>query len=220
MPRLLDLFCGAGGAGMGYHLAGFDVVGVDINRQPRYPFEFHRGDALEYLAACGEAFDFVHASPPCQAYSRLRHRTGKAYPDLVAPTRRALEGAGLPYVIENVPEAPLRDPVLLCGAAFDLGVHMDTWRGLVRHRAFESSRPLAGTGCRCTGGPTVTVTGTGGSYLNTGVRGGCKGRKADSSAAMGIDWMTIAELSQAIPPAYTQFIGEQLLADVPKEVTE
>ena len=116
-PRLLDLFCGAGGAGMGYHRAGFEVVGVDIKPQPRYPFEFHQADALTFVAEYGDRFDAVHASPPCQRFSDLAKRNGNAdeWPDLIEPLRPILRMIGRPYVIENVEGAPLRDPAMLCG---------------------------------------------------------------------------------------------------------
>jgi DNA (cytosine-5)-methyltransferase 1 len=139
-PRILDLFCGAGGAGMGYHRAGFDVVGVDLAPQPHYPFEFSQSDALawlDYPLTLGLRFDAIHASPPCQAYSAMSAcRPGLAdqYPDLVAPTRELLEATGLPYVIENVPRAPLRDPVTLCGHMFGLPLY--------RHRLFEANFPI------------------------------------------------------------------------------
>lgn len=142
-PRLLDLFCGAGGAAMGYHRAGFEVVGVDIKPQPRYPFEFIQYDALGFVASHGKEFDAIHASPPCHEYStatRHRKNRGITYPDLLPGTQKALRGIGKPYVIENVPgaKALLSDPMLLCGGMFDLGV--------MRHRYFESTlrsfRPL------------------------------------------------------------------------------
>lgn len=136
-PLLLDLFSGAGGAAVGYHRAGFDVVGVDIEPQPDYPFRFYRHDALQFLAEHARLFDAVHASPPCQHYCRTnRGNSGNhlAYPDLVADIRRALERTALPYVIENVPGAPLHDPVTLCGEMFGLRV--------IRHRLFESNLPL------------------------------------------------------------------------------
>src|SRR4051812_9767099 len=113
-PRLLDLFCGQGGAGEGYARAGFDVVGVDLDPQPRYPHPFEQGDALEYVKANGHQFDVVHASPPCQAYSITRHTHHVTHPELIEPTRAALVATGLPYVIENVEGAPLLDPVTLC----------------------------------------------------------------------------------------------------------
>lgn len=136
-PLLLDLFCGAGGAAMGYHRAGFDVIGVDLNPQPRYPFEFHQCDALEWLSYEQNEFDAIHASPPCQRYTALakgNNANVDDYPDLIAPTRELLQETGLPYVIENVPSAPLRYPITLCGEMFGLSV--------IRHRLFESNLPL------------------------------------------------------------------------------
>ena len=140
-PRLLDLFCGAGGAGMGYHRAGFDVVGVDLEPQPHYPFEFIQADALD-MAEWIFDFDAVHASPPCQsftAYRRKGHGVGDNYPDLISATRSMAMRTGLPYVIENVPGAPLENPVQLCGTGFGLDVQ--------RHRLFESNVSLMGMGC-------------------------------------------------------------------------
>jgi DNA (cytosine-5)-methyltransferase 1 len=143
--RLLDLFCGAGGAAMGYHRAGFDVVGVDHRPQPNYPFEFIETDALTFLREGGPIrgwFDAIHASPPCQAYSagaRMRNGYAKDHPRLIEPLRELLIQTGLPYVIENVPEAPLRSPMRLCGSQFGLDVR--------RHRAFESNVLLLSNGC-------------------------------------------------------------------------
>lgn len=191
---------------MGYSRAGFEVVGVDIERQPNYPFEFRRADALDYLAEHGEGFDAIHASPPCQAYTPLGalHPT-KNYPDLVAATRAALEIIGKPYVIENVMAAPLikARSIVLCGGMFGLRTY--------RHRRFESRVPLVppahpkhvirtATKRRrelWSQGWHVSITGDVGTYLGP--------------EAMGIDWMTGNELCQAIPPAYTAFIGAQLL---------
>lgn len=125
--RLLDLYCGAGGAAMGYSWAGFEVVGVDIKPQPNYPFEFVQADALDYLRDLYERplsvwYEAIHASPPCQAYSALRTTSnGREYPDLVAATRDLLDATGLPYVIENVRKAPLRASIMLCGSSFGLG---------------------------------------------------------------------------------------------------
>ena len=134
---MLDLFCGAGGAGMGYSRAGFDVVGVDINPQPHYPFEFHQADALEYLADHWREFDVIHASPPCQAYSMAStqwRKSGKQYPDLIKPTRTALQKTGKSYVIENVVGAPLINPTILNGSFFGMRVR--------RTRLFETSFPI------------------------------------------------------------------------------
>ena len=204
--RLLDLFCGAGGAAMGYHRAGFEVVGVDIKPQPHYPFEFHQADALTYPL---DGFDAIHASPPCQAYSWAARRWDIPRADLVDATRDLLLVAGLPWVIENVPGAPLRGPAILCGRMFDLP--------LIRHRLFETDWqlwPLPGHP-RCVGlikaGKAVTVAGHGGDN----VRG--NGGRAAKRAAMGIDWMDDTELNEAIPPAYTEWIGVQLMAHLEQQ---
>lgn len=206
-PRILDLFSGAGGAARGYQLAGFHVTGVDHRVQPRYAGdEFIEADALDYLAAHGAEYDAIHASPPCHDHTVLAARTGEdGTGGLLAATRDALDQTGLPYAIENVPGAPMRPDIILCGEMFGLRT--------IRHRWFE----LGGWWALCPMHPPhtartstrnrmrdwlaglhVSVTGDVGTYL---------GREA-----MGIDWMTGAELSQAIPPAYTRFVGEQLLA--------
>ena len=220
-PRLLDLFCCAGGCSVGYHRAGFDVVGVDHAPQPDYPFEFHRADALAYLADHGAEFDAVAASPPCKVHTALRHTATAAvlfdvHRDLVAETRAALVALGRPYVIENVPGAPLIDPVVYCGSAFGLAVR--------RHRLFESNVHLVAPPCDHARQPVVLgVYGTGGSArLATGPRThrgpGRGGRQVSSAAAadaLGIDWTTDQRrLSQAIPPAYTLHLGAQLLSAV------
>ena len=207
-PRLLDLFCGAGGCAVGYHRAGFDVVGVDINPQPNYPFEFIQGDALDYLEvviAHGLRFDAVHASPPCPAYSTLRTMTTKEHPKLIEQTRELLDMTGLPYVIENVVGAPLRNPIMLCGSSFGLGAN---GRQLRRHRLFELSGFSAmALPCAHRGEP-VGVYGTGGGGQMTR---GYKGTPEEYREAMGIDWATRAEIAQAIPPAYTEHIGLYLM---------
>jgi len=192
-PRLLDLFCGAGGAAMGYHRAGFDVVGVDINPQPRYPFEFHRADAMTYPL---DGFDAIHASPPCQHYANVTAWRGDPgnHPDLVAPTRTRLEAIGVPWVIENVPEAPVRRDFLLCGSQFGLKVR--------RHRAFETSPRLFALLPPCRHRGLLA-------FMH-------KGERAYADA-LGCTWMTNREAREAIPPAYTQHIGEQLLAHLTRE---
>ena len=208
-PRLLDLFCGAGGAAMGYHRAGFEVVGVDIKPQKRFPFESVQADALEYVAQHGRDFDAIHASPPCQAYSRLRHLPwlkGKKYWDSLPPTRSALVACGVPWVIENVEGAPLSG-VLLCGTMFGLPIY--------RHRIFEASFGMLGPPHGkhthvIAAGKNLGNRGRLNTWGKAGV-GGHHGGVALKREAMGIDWMTGAELSQAIPPAYTEWIGAQLM---------
>ncbi|MDX2708037.1 SAM-dependent methyltransferase, partial [Streptomyces sp. PA03-6a] len=135
-PRLLDAFCCQGGASTGYRLAGFDVTGIDIHPQPRYPFNFVQGDAVAFIREHGAEFDVIHASPPCQLYSLTHRIQRRDHPDLIAPTRKALETTGRPWVIENVEDArgELRDPVTLCGAAFGLHTY--------RHRLFETGGGL------------------------------------------------------------------------------
>jgi DNA (cytosine-5)-methyltransferase 1 len=200
---------------MGYHQAGFDVIGVDINPQPRYPFRFVQGDALDVLAGWDlmQPFDAIHASPPCQAYSALRTMPGVGkHPELVDVTRRALERTGVPWVIENVPGAPLRDPLKLCGSEFGLTVRCrpdGRLRWLKRHRLFESNRWLVGAGgCHCTGWPIAGVYGHGGGASS---RRGWQVFADEAREVMGCGWMNRDEVSQAIPPAYTRFIGEQLI---------
>jgi DNA (cytosine-5)-methyltransferase 1 len=208
---LLDLFCGAGGAAIGYHRAGFTVVGVDHQPQPRYPFEFHEADAMDYLAEHGSKFHAIHASPPCQAYSPMRARhTGKQYPALVDHVRDMLLGYLCPWVIENVSGARLPTHIQLCGTMFGLGVR--------RHRLFEcSDLLLVDMRCRHKRGdlPPVGVYGhTGGAERRTknGKPAAPRHGLEDWKMAMGIDWMTCEELSQAIPPAYTEWLGKHLLA--------
>jgi DNA (cytosine-5)-methyltransferase 1 len=222
---LLDLFSGAGGAAMGYHWAGFDVVGVDIVPQPRYPFEFHRGDALEFLAAHGREFDAIHASPPCQAYSHLKaikRFNPKGHPSLVEPTLTRLEDMGRPYVIENVPGSNLPKSIILCGSMFGLGAVCEDgeFHQLRRHREFACSWFfLVDLCCRHAGRP-IGVYGDGGPKRRVpGVSrfNGTSGTAAERREAMRIDWMSRYELSQAIPPAYTNFIGEYLLKSINRE---
>jgi len=208
--KLLDLFCGAGGTAVGYHQAGFEVVGVDIKPQKHFPFEFIRADALTMSGDFLNQFDAIHASPPCQAYCALRHLLpGKNYPDLIAQTRSLLCKAAKPYVIENVPRSPLINPIQLCGSSFGLRVR--------RHRLFESNISLVGLGCEHKKqGRPIDVSGTGGRRINRRPddHGGNTNKPRniyEAQQAMGIDWMTRVELSQAIPPAYTFWIGKQLM---------
>lgn len=214
-PRLLDLYSCAGGAGMGYHLAGFDVTGVDIVAQPNYPFEFHQGDALEFLATHGHEYDAIHASPPCQGYLNLgavNRKLGRKYdhPDLIGATRELLADLGKPYVIENVEDAKaqLIEPVRICGTG--LG------RPIRRHRLFESNVPLKGVPCDHRafsekrywtgwrpGGETVLST-------VVQIYGNAGGRE-HWPAALGVDWMTAKEMTECIPPSYSEHVGRQLL---------
>ena len=217
-PRILDLFCCAGGAGYGYHQAGFDVVGVDINPQPRYPFAFIQHDALTLDPRFLRSFDAIHASPPCQGYTDLRHAPGaKGAPRLIGEVRAKLQATWLPWVIENVEGAAseMVDPIVLCGTMFGLGAEGAALR---RHRLFESSiRLTAPRACaHDTSKPTVGVYG-GHARIRSAKHGGRStrdawpaGHKPVAQEAMGIDWGTLAEMSEAIPPAYTRWIGGQL----------
>ena len=196
---VLDLFCGAGGASYGYHLAGFDVVGVDRKPQPNYPFEFHQADALTYPL---EGFDIIHASPPCQHYTQ--RTTTRPYFDLIPLTRERIEA--YPYVIENVPGAPLHNPITLCGTSFPpLEVR--------RHRIFESNMTLIGKPCNH---ERLSKPKYPGSTNRSNLRTVCdigsgKTPLAVQKGAIGIHWMhSHRELSQAIPPQYTEYIGTQL----------
>jgi DNA (cytosine-5)-methyltransferase 1 len=204
---------------MGYHRAGFDVVGVDIDPQPRYPFEFHQADALEFLREHGHEFDAIHASPPCQAYSVTRHAHDSEHPDLVEPTREAMNATGLPWVMENVEGAPLVAPLTLCGSEFGLRAQdVDgMWLALKRHRLFESNVFLMGAGGCSHDNTQIAGVYTGSRHRkpehrdNPGRRGGYTPARTVRAALMGIDWMNEHELAQAIPPVYTEFIGAQLI---------
>jgi DNA (cytosine-5)-methyltransferase 1 len=209
--KLLDLFSGAGGAARGYRLAGFHVTGVDYHPQPRYAGdEFVCEDAYEWATRNAWAFDVIHASPPCQRYSTLAARTGRGYPDSIARVREILQCTGKPWVIENLPGAPLIDPIELCGTQFGLSAAVDDGqRWLRRHRRFESSLTLQepDEACDCGQLPIGGVYGQGGGGEQTR---GYRFTSAQAREAMEIDWMTRREMSQAIPPAYTTFIGFQL----------
>jgi DNA (cytosine-5)-methyltransferase 1 len=203
-PRLLDLFCGAGGAAMGYHRAGFEIVGVDIEPQPHYPFELHRGDALTWPA---DGYDAIHASPPCQDHMRTPHRThGTGW--MLDATRQLLEQTNVPWVIENVNGAVLRGDYVVCGCQVG-------HPRLRRVRYFEVSwGPRAGIfelPCHNHGESAVTVVGHG-TPSWTRAKLGRNPSISEYREAMGIGWMNRDELSQAIPPAYTEFVGAQLMA--------
>ena len=210
-PRLLDLFCCAGGAGMGYHRAGFEVVGVDIKPQSRYPFEFHQGDALEYVAAHGHEFDAIHASPPCQAYSKTQRIMGNEHPELIEATRAKLQASGRPYVIENVPGAPLLNPITIVGSMFGLRT--------MRPRLFECSFPVPFQ----LAPPAAARHAKMGRRVQEGEYIHVAGHISDVEHArlvMGCEWMNRDELAQAIPPAYTEYIGEYLMAAVGERVKQ
>ena len=217
-PRLLDLFCCQGGASMGYHRAGFEVVGVDKDPQPRYPFEFVQADALEYLAEHGHEFDAIHASPPCQAHTKAQRIMGNEHEDFIPRTRLMLYGLNwhrsinlglppVPWVIENVPDSPLLNPVVLCGAMFGIGTY--------RHRLFESNRELkapehpehiarhAKMGRPPKDGEFMHIVGN-----FSGVE--------QARQIMGMPWANRDGLREAIPSVYTEWIGTQLLAYVTK----
>ena len=208
-PRLLDLFCGAGGAAMGYHRAGFDVVGVDIKPQPHYPFEFHQADVMVqfddgiYEAGFGP-FDAIHASPPCQRYIRGGLSDKAKHPDLIGPTRELLKRSGLPWAIENVPGAPIRADLVLCGSQWP---HLK----VRRHRWFEFSGSVLPAVTACDHSrPVVGVYGH--PHGKAGAwRGMLPGTLATWSEAMGISWMTAAELALAVPPEYGERAGVALL---------
>jgi DNA (cytosine-5)-methyltransferase 1 len=217
--RILDLYSGAGGAAKGYADAGFSVIGVDINRQPHYPYTFYQHDALKVLQTLIKygaiGIDAVHASPPCQRYSQMsRCRPGLAdeYPDLIEPTRFLLRRLGLPYVIENVMGAPLQDPTMLCGSHF--GLEAD-WEGhgtfgVQRHRLFECWPFRAPSAGMCDHSlPALPVYGHGAGGMRKNMRG--KGFTDTGKRAMQIDWMNRDELSEAIPPAFTKYVGEHLM---------
>jgi len=214
-PKLLDLFCCAGGAATGYHRAGFDVVGIDIDPQPNYPYEFHQGDALTYLAEHGHEFDAIHASPPCQASCTLikgnQRATAGNHINLIPDTRDLLATFDVPTVIENVQGSDLRRDLTLCGEMFGLGV--------IRHRYFEVSgfdvvqpahRKHRGRVAGYRHGEWFD-----GPYFAVYGDGGGKGSVAQWQEAMGIDWTDVRkEIAEAIPPRYTELIGRQLLAQL------
>ena len=225
-PRLLDLFCGAGGAAMGYHRAGFEVVGVDIKPQPHYPFEFYQVDAIKLLDRPGpwelmdplrypgifaEEFDAIHASPPCQDFSVAKNGVARfrpSYEDLIEPTRSAMERTGLPWVIENVRRAPLRRDLVLCGTMFGLRVQ--------RHRYFQMNWPVSvfpPAGCNHANLLDC--------YSSGANRKGTERQYADE---MGVIWAPVGGRGttalESIPPAYTEWIGKQLIAHLREPVLE
>lgn len=196
MPVLLDLYCGAGGATKGYQQAGFYVVGVDIEPQPNYcGDEFIQGDALKLLHSAGVGFDVIHASPPCQHFSKATYWRGAVadHPDLISATRELLQATGLPYVIENVNTAPIQPSFVLCGSMFGLRLR--------RHRWFETNWPPSALTPQCQHLPS-----------DFSHDHGFKQSEREYADAMGCEWMTVFEAREAIPPAYTEFVGTALLA--------
>lgn len=213
-PRLLDLCCGAGGATKGYQRVGFEVVGIDINPQPRYCGDhFIQGDVLAVTVEFMQAFDAVHASPPCQRFSTMSScRPGLAdeYPDLIEPVRFMLKRSGLPYVMENVPGSPLVDPVVLCGTMFG--------RELYRHRLFESNFPID-----VLPHPEHVLSASRAGHWEPGTVMSVAGHCAPIAKAreiMDIGWMNRAEIGEAIPPYYTEHVGAFLLAEIQRRQLE
>jgi DNA (cytosine-5)-methyltransferase 1 len=209
-PRLLDLFCCEGGAATGYDRAGFDVTGVDIKPQPRYPFPFVQADAVEYVNSLTllelQQYDVIHASPPCQKWADGTPDRS-IHPDLIEPTRAALVATGLPYVIENVRAAPLLNRVMICGGG--LGLTVGRWQ-LHRHRYFESNVHLLGVPCARHLQETISVVGHG---TPSGMRrpGLPDPRMSDRRAVMEMPWASRRGTSEAIPPRYAEHLGWQLL---------
>ncbi len=193
-PKLLDLFCGAGGASMGYYRAGFEVEGVDNKPQPHYPFKFYQADALGFPL---EGYDAYHASPPCQKFSMMTriHKNSHKHPDLISPIRERLIQIGKPCVIENVIGAPIRPDLMLCGTMFGLKIP--------KHRIFEANVDM----------PILTMTCNHENVYDP-YHGGemARGEREKLSKVIGIDWfMTRPEVREAIPPAYTEYIGKYLI---------
>jgi len=201
LPRILDLFCCQGGAAMGYHMAGFDVCGVDLFDQPNYPFPLM---VAEWDQVSFKGFDAVHASPPCQGYSVTRHMSESTEPLLIPEVRERLEGSGLPYIIENVRDAvwDMRSPVMLCGAPFGLKTY--------RHRYFESNFDITPPAHPQHVVPTAKM----GRPIPEGWFGSYVGHFAGVQAAredLGVPWMNRDGITECVPPAYTRLIGQQLL---------
>lgn len=217
-PRVLDLFCCAGGASMGYHMAGFEVVGVDINPQPNYPFTFIQADVMkEFEPSDAAGFDIVRASPPCQGYTSLNDLNKASHDQLIGPVREMLIATGKPYEIENVENAywDMKSPVMLCGSSFGLRVR--------RHRLFEASWNIPEPPCEHAWQNDhkpyrLHISESRGDVRRSGVvpvYGGNQFVGGQSrfykSVAMGIDWMTEAEVNEAIPPAFTRHIAKDFL---------
>lgn len=206
--KMLDLYCGGGGAGYGYEQAGFNVTGVDIKPQPKYQGKFIQADAIDYLKAHFQEYDVVHASPPCQAYSMASmqfRKAGKAYVDLIEVTRRELIKTGKPYIIENVSGSPLKNPIELCGLMFGMRTY--------RHRLFESNIEIktpphpkhtaqnAKMGRKPKDGEFIQYVGH---FSGVGL----------VQEMTGLYWLGQSELAQSIPPQYTKFIGDLIIRSI------
>lgn len=210
-PRLLDLFSGAGGAAKGYADAGFEVVGVDLHPQPEFPFEIHQADALTFLAEHVGEFDAYHASPPCHDHSALSSFTGKdGTGELLTQTHAIFSELSEPWVIENVGRAKMPGALVLCGSEF--GLQHDGW-WLSRHRQFLSNVPLWGAGgCRCSGKKIAGVYGHSDGPVYKPGRKGWSVPTPFAQQLLATPWINNRhQIAQAIPPAYTEFVGEQLL---------
>lgn len=217
--KVLDLFCCEGGAAHGYAQVGFEVVGVDINPKygKTYPYEFHAADALEFLAQHYQEFDFIHASPPCQAYSVTKNSHNKQHPKLIEATRAALKATGKPYIIENVIGAPLENPLMLCGTMFNLAAVDEDGTPLVmyRHRIFESNLPLTAPQHEKHKRGVQVAGSYGGARRDKEEarkvrKGGYVPSKAVQEKLLGITWASEYGLWQSIPPAYTKYLGLQV----------
>lgn len=206
--KLLDLFCCQGGAAKGYKNIGFDVTGVDIFDQPRYPYNFINDDAINYLINHHQEYDCFHASPPCQTFSCTKNLHSKTHKNLIPEVREVLLKIGKPYVIENVIHAPLINPILLCGTMFKLKVF--------RHRKFESNFYIQQPKhYKHLGKTKNSITGitTDGEYISVA---GHIFIVDDAKKAMGIDWMTAKGLSQALPPLYAEYVGFYMMMELEK----
>lgn len=230
MPRLLDLCCGPGFAARGYHAAGWDVTGVDVDLQPLYPFAFQQKDALDVLragiatGALAVMFDAIHASPPCPRYSSITAISGhpEDHPDLIAPMRELLEQTGLLWAMENVPRSPLRSPYVICGTSMGCQTVDGRYR-LARHRHFETNFPLLVPPCSCANDPREVLGVYGGGTRQSHRRdhnGGAtnKANTQQSRELYGIvEELPRRAMNLGFPPSYTELVGQQMLAHVPTE---
>ena len=209
-PKLLDLFCGAGGASTGYYRVGFDVTGVDIKKQRRYPFKFIEADVRDVLRDHDftKSFDAIHASPPCQMFSNVSNlakgqENNVSKVNMIPLTREGLMMTARPWIIENVPGAPLENPITLCGSYFNLGVR--------RHRLFESGE-FTLKGVECNHKSQAKIVGVYGRLRDKIPGGGTTANSIEEAReAMGIDWMIWTEIVEAIPPVYAEYLGKQLI---------